>query len=136
VPWTSSARALRQDYARGQAAVADVLGEPCVLFRPPYGHLGPSSTLALRSLGLRPVLWTLDLEDWRDDATVDGMVENLGRPVAGDVLLMHDAMAGTGPSTTAASSDRGTTVQALPQILQRLDGLGLLAVAWPTGRVA
>ncbi len=86
------AAAVREDLARGVAAIEDALGAAPVWHRPPYGIYSPAGLRAARSAGLRPLLWSRWGKDWRKfttprriaDRVVDGVIP-------GDVILLHDA---------------------------------------------
>jgi peptidoglycan/xylan/chitin deacetylase (PgdA/CDA1 family) len=63
------------------------------LFRPPLGSLTLGSLAAPRLLGLRTMLWSIDVDDWRlrreEDAIHAGeRLAELARP--GDIILLHD----------------------------------------------
>jgi peptidoglycan/xylan/chitin deacetylase (PgdA/CDA1 family) len=87
-----SGAALREDVARGCAAIADVLGYGPVWHRPPFGIYSPAGLEAAREAGLRPLLWSRWGKDWRRFTTprrIAGRVLNGVLP--GDVVLLHDA---------------------------------------------
>ncbi|MEA2213923.1 MAG: peptidoglycan-N-acetylglucosamine deacetylase [Solirubrobacteraceae bacterium] len=87
-----SAGAVREDIVRGAAAIEDVLGHGPIWHRPPYGIYSPAGLAAVRSTGLRPLLWSRWGKDWRKFTTprrIAGRV--LAGILAGDVILLHDA---------------------------------------------
>ena len=87
-----SGPALREDIARGSAAIEDVLGHGPVWHRPPYGIYSPAGLAATRSAGMRPLLWSRWGKDWRKFTTpgrISGRV--LAGVLPGDVILLHDA---------------------------------------------
>lgn len=134
-PWDLSVQQLVQDYGRGHDAVQQVLGRPTSLFRPPHGHLGKDSLLALLRLRLRPVLWTHDPEDWRDGVTADQLVERLTGLRERDVVLLHDALVVVDleevGGTASSDEERAQTIEALPRILDALASACLAPVPWP-----
>ena len=89
--------AYRQDLARCQEVIARIANVRPRLFRPPYGRLTPVSLLAPRTLGMRPVTWSLDVADYgRTDevsATQAGD-ELLARVRPRDIVLLHDNHSG------------------------------------------
>lgn len=83
----------RHDLQCCQEVVTGRTGRRPTLFRPPFGELSPTTLAAAHSLGLRPVGWSLDVEDWRcrTPATARGAAERLLREVRGrDIVLLHD----------------------------------------------
>ncbi len=113
---------LAQDYADGRRAVAAALGEDTRLFRPPRGHLTPTTAVVLRRQGLRTWLWTLDPEDWRPGVTREHITSVAGRAQAGDVVLLHDWIE---QPWAVEALDRSATVDALRDIVDRIRTRGL-----------
>jgi len=78
-------------------------------FRPPYGATGPAVNRLGRSLGLIPILWSVDSRDWQMPGTkaiVRRVLANVG---PGSIVLLHDG-----------GGDRHETLRALPAILRAL----------------
>lgn len=101
---------VNSDVQRTQDILRSALGRPPTLLRPPYGATNGTVANVAKSLGLRQIMWSVDTEDWRDrDARIvaDRAVRH-ARP--GAIILMHDI--------------HGTTVDAVPRILERLAGKG------------
>jgi peptidoglycan/xylan/chitin deacetylase (PgdA/CDA1 family) len=83
---------LRDDIARGTAAIEDAIGRPPVWHRPPYGIYSAGGLRAVRSAGLRPLLWSRWGKDWRRFTTPGRIATRvLSGVVPGDVILLHDA---------------------------------------------
>jgi peptidoglycan/xylan/chitin deacetylase (PgdA/CDA1 family) len=84
---------VRDDLARGLAAIADATGaDPVGWHRPPYGIYSPEGLSAARAAGLRPLLWSRWGKDWRRLTTPGRIASRSTRSViAGDVILLHDA---------------------------------------------
>ncbi|WP_182559859.1 polysaccharide deacetylase family protein [Microlunatus kandeliicorticis] len=120
-PQRAPLRALAEDYRRGHLAVAEALGEPVRLFRPPRGWLDPVRAVQLRRLGLRPTLWSLDPQDWHPDAEASAVEEAVAGSRPGDVVLLHDWI--EQPWHPRALT-RGATLSALPAVLERLTAVG------------
>jgi peptidoglycan/xylan/chitin deacetylase (PgdA/CDA1 family) len=83
----------RRDLARCQDAIARIADVRPRLFRPPYGRLTAVSLLAPRTLGLRPVTWSLDVVDYGchdEDSAIRAGDELLVRAQPRDIVLLHD----------------------------------------------
>jgi peptidoglycan/xylan/chitin deacetylase (PgdA/CDA1 family) len=93
-----------------RALVQKATGIEPRFFRPPYGATGPAVNRLGRSLGLVPILWSVDSRDWQlpgTKAIVRRVVANV-RP--GSIVLLHDG-----------GGDRRETLRALPAILRALE---------------
>jgi peptidoglycan/xylan/chitin deacetylase (PgdA/CDA1 family) len=96
--------------------VEDVIGCAVNDFRPPFGALTPTTLSVARSCGLDVVMWSVDPDDWRDDASaVASRTLVACRP--GAIVLLHDTRADDDPGDRRAGRDCGRTAQAV------LDGL-------------
>lgn len=115
-PWQLSPIKLWRDYRAGHLEVSDVVGHDVRLFRPPKGYLDRRGALVIRAAGLDTYLWSVDAADWESDLRPEDVVERLGRPSPGDVLLLHDAI--EGPLAPAAL-DRSSMVTGLERFLAR-----------------
>ncbi|GAA1390859.1 hypothetical protein GCM10009661_82680 [Catellatospora chokoriensis] len=84
-------------------------GAPIRYFRHPGGNWTAAAVRVARSLGMSPLHWTVDPQDWRRPAasTIAGRVVKGTR--AGGVVLLHDA-----------GGDRSQTLAALPGIISGL----------------
>ena len=82
-------------------------------FRPPYGATSARVRSAIAGAGMRQILWDVDPRDWtRPGASViaDAVVKHVHD---GAIVLLHDG-----------GGDRSQTVEALPQIVERLRARG------------
>jgi peptidoglycan/xylan/chitin deacetylase (PgdA/CDA1 family) len=104
------------DMRRAKAVIEDAIGGPTHFYRPPHGVFSLASWREARRLG-----WTRAAWDWTPDATPESIAARIGRPSAGEVLLLHDA-----DWYAQAGSDRRTLL-ALPLIFDRLQSVGLQA---------
>jgi len=114
-PWQ-----VREDLARAEDAIAAAAGGPVRLYRPPYGVLNAAALTQARGRGWRTLLWRRWGQDWRADATPEGVARRVSLGAApGDVLLLHDA------DDYSAPGSWRRTVRALPLVLEALarDGL-------------
>jgi len=110
-----SAAAVRDDLARGAAAIEDATGRAPGLHRPPYGIYSPAGLATAREMGLQPLLWSRWGKDWRAFTTPERIAARATRELrAGDVILLHDA------DFYSAKNSHQRTVRALGLILAEL----------------
>lgn len=60
-------------------------------FRPPYGAINDKVRQVASKLGMQPVLWNLDTDDWSPNSTGASITAKLLQAKPGDVILAHDA---------------------------------------------
>lgn len=99
--------------------IEEVTGTHPYWFRPPGGNIGPSVYASAERAISRPVLWTIDPQDWRETATPEGIawsVISAAHPNA--VILLHDG-----------GGDQWKTIAALPAIIDELRAAGYQFVA-------
>lgn len=102
------------EIARGADAIASLV-DPPTLFRPPGGTYSPLVLEVARERGQHVVLWSVDPEDWRADATATQIARRVLRAVRpGSIVLLHDGPGG-----------RAQTVKALPAIVRGIRARGL-----------
>ena len=89
-PWLLSRRAASNEVRDGAAAIADVLGEHPVWYRPPHGRITPAVLEAAHASGHRVALWSVSAVDWGPLATPQRILSRLRMLSAGDIVLMHD----------------------------------------------
>lgn len=105
---------IREEIARGSAVLVPLAGQP-TLFRPPGGTVSPRVLEVARAHGQRVVLWSVDSEDWRPDATAAEIASRVLRDVRrGSIVLLHDG-----------GGNREQTVKALPAIVKGIRARGL-----------
>jgi peptidoglycan/xylan/chitin deacetylase (PgdA/CDA1 family) len=115
-----SAPAVRDDIARGRAALEDATGRALKWHRPPYGVYSPPGLAAVRDAGLSPLLWSRWGKDWRKWTTPERIAARATRELAGgDVVLLHDA------DFYSAKNSHRRTVEALTIIVAELKSRGL-----------
>jgi peptidoglycan/xylan/chitin deacetylase (PgdA/CDA1 family) len=122
-PWMMSTAVARGEVRDGAAAIADAIGEPPRLFRPPFGRMRAVMTEEARTGGQRPVLWSLSAIDWGPLGREQGIARRLDRVATGDVVLMHD-----GRNRRNCPEE---TLRVLPGFLSRLDSRGLVPALLP-----
>jgi peptidoglycan-N-acetylglucosamine deacetylase len=103
------ARARRSQLQWTRGLVWRATGIQARFFRPPYGATGPAVNRLGRSLGLIPVLWSVDSRDWQQPGTKAIVQRVLAHVQPGAIVLMHDG-----------GGDRRETLRALPSILRGL----------------
>ena len=82
------------------------------LFAPPSGSMGDNMFRVCEALGYKVVMWTRDTIDWRDHDAKLIATRALDGIKAGDLILMHPTE---------------KTVEALPEILDKIAAAGLVA---------
>lgn len=108
-------RALRQDFARSQEVLQRRHWRVSYC-RPPWGHFNLCSPAALRSLGLRPMTWSVMAQDWKAHTTGCAIYYKLLRRVRpGSIICLHDA----GGAEGAPPRTLGALREALPALKMR-----------------
>lgn len=105
---------------RTQVAIENATGVTPTCLRPPGGSIDDAALSLATAAGLTVRRWDVDPQDWRrpsPDAIVEEVLDRVGD---GDVVLLHDG-GGAGQGT----------VDALEEILQRLDRRGYRVTAMP-----
>lgn len=103
-----------RDIARATASVGDVCGERPRFWRPPNGVLSGAGFAAAWRLGLQPVLWTADGQDWSAAATASSTGARIShRLQAGGTVLLHDS------DVTSAPGSWRAALGALPAVVER-----------------
>jgi peptidoglycan-N-acetylglucosamine deacetylase len=106
-----------QEIAGAQALIERTVGEPVVLFRPPYEGRSAAIDHEVTSLGMLQVLWNVDSQDSLG-ANYAGIEQNVIAGLhPGSIILMHE--------------NRGQTIRALPTIFAALARRHLEAVTVP-----
>ncbi|HEX7011546.1 MAG TPA: polysaccharide deacetylase family protein [Steroidobacteraceae bacterium] len=89
-PWLMTPRAARAQVRDGANAVADVLGYPPRLYRPPHGRLRPCMVDEAHKLGEHIVLWNVSAIDFGPLGSAKRIGQRLASVSANDIVLMHD----------------------------------------------
>jgi peptidoglycan-N-acetylglucosamine deacetylase len=108
---------MRREISRAQSLIERTVGEPVVLFRPPYEGHTPAIDREARALRMLEILWSVDSQDSLG-ANYAGIERNVVaglRP--GAIILMHE--------------NRGQTIRALATIFGALHRRHLQAVTVP-----
>jgi peptidoglycan/xylan/chitin deacetylase (PgdA/CDA1 family) len=87
-------QAVRSDLTRATDEIGTATGVMPRFFRPPYGVLSGPALLAVRELGLTPVLWGACGREWTPGATSQSIVRSVVSDLDGGVtVLLHDVQA-------------------------------------------
>lgn len=93
--------------------IQQAAGTPPTFFRPPYGAIDGKVLAQAKALGLTPVLWSVDTEDWQLPGSPAIVNTALSQTANGSIVLMHDS-----------GGNRSQTVAALPMIIEGLQQRG------------
>jgi peptidoglycan-N-acetylglucosamine deacetylase len=97
-----SPAALRDEIDRTSSTIAEIIGKPILVMRPPYGATSAYINHWMnREFGMKVILWSIDPLDWkyRNSARVESQILAGARP--GAIILSHDIH----PTTVAAMPD-------------------------------
>jgi peptidoglycan/xylan/chitin deacetylase (PgdA/CDA1 family) len=103
---------VRRCLRESKNAVEDLTGQRMRWFRPPFGSQSIGTYRAARRVGLEPVVWTAEGEDWIAQPA-DQIARRVMRSIRpGGVVLLHDALAAdpTGPPAIDPLQDQRTQV--------------------------
>jgi peptidoglycan-N-acetylglucosamine deacetylase len=95
---------------------------PCM--RAPYGSMNNKTRPTAASLGMTPVLWSLDTFDWQGKSAVS-IEATLAKAKGGDVVLMHDGGGNRAPTVAALSAalpklkDQGYVFEPVPVCVKK-----------------
>jgi peptidoglycan-N-acetylglucosamine deacetylase len=83
---------VRADLTRATEVIGTATGVVPKLFRPPYGVLSGPALLAVRELGLTPVLWGACGKEWTPGSTAQSILRSVVSDLDGGVtVLLHDS---------------------------------------------
>jgi len=109
---------IADDYRKSEKAIYDATGVTPRFYRAPHGKVTPWMRWVLHKEGLMMIGWTFSPGDWRNPGTEEiiNRVVNSARP--GSIILLHDGL------DHNQNPDRSQLIQALPAIIERLQGQG------------
>lgn len=97
---------------RAQGVLAEIIGRPIAMYRPPRGRMSATALRYLMRRRLQIVMWSIDSLDYHRDSCSDVLERmQIMEPGAGDITLFHD--------------DNPFTVKVLPVLLERVVDSGL-----------
>ena len=118
---TLSADHIHTQLGNTSDAIEQATGVRPTFFRPPYGAYNYQVLLQASNLGLQPILWSVDPQDWNGPPSSNIIVQRvLNMAQNGSIILMHDG-----------GGDRSQTVAALPAIITQLRSYGYQLVTVP-----
>jgi peptidoglycan/xylan/chitin deacetylase (PgdA/CDA1 family) len=103
----------------------DLAGVPIRWYRPPYGKLRVTDAVALRGVGLVPVLWEAGMYDWSDLPQEERLSKGLSETRPGSVVLMHDGFAGPADGVDDGPDPRVDRADLVRRTLDGLEARGL-----------
>lgn len=116
---------IRQQLSDCHAALADAMGEPSNLFRPPFGGRRPAVLRIARELGLEPIMWNVTGYDWNAPPAAQIEAKVASRIRGGDVILLHDG------GHKQIGADRSQTIIATDRLITRYQNEGYDFVTIP-----
>jgi peptidoglycan/xylan/chitin deacetylase (PgdA/CDA1 family) len=105
----ASAATTRAELERTSDAIEKISGQRPALYRAPYGAWSDRVLTTCRTMGMRPLDWSVDPRDWARPG-ISNIVQNImANTHPGSIILEHDG-----------GGDRSQTVAALQIVLPRL----------------
>ncbi len=115
----------KREILRTEQVLEGLTGRKTTFYAPPYGEKGPNGLRAAGELKYTMILWTLDTVDWKEETTVDLIVQRVTNPQVkngvkpdkrGAIILMHP---------------KPNTVKALPIMINMLkrEGYRLVTIS-------
>jgi peptidoglycan/xylan/chitin deacetylase (PgdA/CDA1 family) len=120
-----SPSALIESLNRTSHFVVDLVGEATLTIRPPWGKINIDiSKRLLTTLGMHPVLWSLDSGDWRRPKIPVLIQDVISKTHRGEIILFHDI--------------NPCTLGALPHIIDgiRAKGLNFITLAQAIAQIS
>lgn len=112
---------LRKEISLTEMIIKELTGEEPALFRPPRGVYDQKLRRILVNKGYSIVLWNVSAQDWRNPGVKVIVRRATRKTKGGDIILLHDS----GSLTKAEGASRSQTIEALPQIIDKLREKGL-----------
>ncbi|MEK8132089.1 polysaccharide deacetylase family protein [Paenibacillus filicis] len=113
----------QQQITRSESILNPLIGYTPKLIRPPYGEISESQLLWASEHGYLVVNWNVDSLDWKQLSEAQVMRNILDHAKAGSIVLQH--------SGGGHSQNLSGTVQALPKVIEKLQGQGYRIVTLP-----
>jgi peptidoglycan/xylan/chitin deacetylase (PgdA/CDA1 family) len=107
-------RTLEWQISAAQNSIERIIGFRPKIFRPPYSRISETVRSALKTKGLKVIMWNVSPEDYLEISPQDIADRVSSQVKPGDIVVMHDY--------------RWQTVMALDEILNGLKKKGLQAV--------
>ncbi|WP_261300716.1 polysaccharide deacetylase family protein [Paenibacillus andongensis] len=119
-----STEEMNQQISKTQDELNAIVGFRPTLFRPPYGALNNAEVMAISSMGLSIIDWSVDTRDWAGTSTQQ-ILKNVKKELKpGGIILQHCAI--------GKKESLSNTVNALEQMIPLLKNEGYTFVTVPT----
>jgi len=116
---------IRDEVDRAEREIHSVAGIYPSLFRPPQGIRSPWLMQVTKEDSLATVTWDDAARDWERRSARDLVARAVEETTPGAIILLHDGL------NLDHRADRTATVEALPQIIERLRAKGYRFVTVP-----
>jgi peptidoglycan/xylan/chitin deacetylase (PgdA/CDA1 family) len=119
----TSPKRVKEELKRTKQMLEHITGESVRYFRPPFGGRRPDVLHAALDLGMRPVMWNVMTNDWREPSAqeiaerIGEKVDALGRHGWAANVVLHDG------GHKGLGKDRGPSVEAAELLLDRYVGV-------------
>lgn len=91
IAWSNSPVRTKKEFEKSLDVFRE-LGIPVRYFRPPWGTFNLCTYPIAAKYGLKTILWSLELYDWRQDTSASDIFRNLKNCcIPGDIILLHDS---------------------------------------------
>ncbi|WP_010097965.1 polysaccharide deacetylase family protein [Ornithinibacillus scapharcae] len=111
---SSAVSTQKHELQQSASIIEATIGDNVTLFRPPFGHFNATTEKLTQQLGQKMVIWNNDPKDWNSKSANQIIHHIKSTKVSGSIILLHEKQA---------------TVDALPEIISYLQGLGLKIVS-------
>lgn len=107
----------KKEIEQGMTILSRWIGSKIHYVRPPYGARDHNTDRVAKELGLKTILWSIDPRDWEKGATPEKIIQRVTSQLhPGAVILLHE---------------KPMTLQALPQLIERIRDEGYQLAALP-----
>lgn len=116
--WCKNISFMKYDFTESLNILSG-LGCNVQLYRPPWGLFNLSTLYFMKRFHLKPILWTVMVQDWEKSSTAERVYQRLKSQVKdGAVICLHDSGAGTGGAVGAPEEMIIGLKRVLPELLQ------------------
>lgn len=103
---------LEREIDRTRSIISDITESDPTLLRPPGGLFGKDLIDSVNASGIKIVLWSVDTRDWEHPSSATVVKRVLDTVKSGDIILMHDYIAGKSPTPESLET-------VIPTLLER-----------------
>ena len=115
-PWGMGFIRTAKDFRQG-LAILKRLGIKPYWYRPPHGTVILGNLLFAKKAGLRPLLWTVLVGDWRNVGGDEVLARLWDKVAVREVICLHDSGEDTGGEQGAPNGTLAAVEQFIPQAL-------------------